>query len=270
MPRKREEYETEIRAWLKHKDEFPRFERLTAGCKTQKEAILKLMEIAEQTKKTNKDAVIEKLLEDAKNQISPEEAKRLRNKIETLELNEKKLKRALEDERHKNEKDSKDKDRKIEELQKQPQSNGEYKEVIKEVPKFIGIEKERLQKTIGSLENVLKTLPKIVWELKEVVLYFQVTQQARAERQAKTEIQPSTKKEGDSPPQTPVMERNTKRTTVEEINEKIPIQETEDQQIICPSGKGVVSVKKQCMHECQDFAQCSTYMALLKNYTRNP
>jgi hypothetical protein len=259
VPSARHQYETEIRGWLKHKDELPRFERLTAGCKTQKEAILKLMEIAEQAKKTDKDAAIEKLLEDAKNQISPEEAKTLRDKIETLELNEKKLKRALEDERRKNEK-----------LQKQPQSKVEYKEVIKEVPRPIGIEKERLQKTIGSLENILKTLPKVVWELKETILYFQVTQQARAERQAKAEIQPSTNKQGDSPPQPPVMERTTKRTTTEEINEKIPMQETEDQKIICPSGKGIVSVKKECMHECQDFAQCPTYIALLKNYTRNP
>jgi hypothetical protein len=154
-------------------------------------------------------------------------------------------------------------------LQKQPQSKVEYKEVIKEVPRPIGIEKERLQKSLRSLENNLITLVKAVWGLKEIVLYFQVTQQARAERQAKTEIQPSTNKEGDKPPQTPVMERNTKRTTTKEINEKIPMQEAEDQQIICPLGKGVVSVKKECMRECQDFAQCSTYMALLKNYTRN-
>lgn len=166
----------------------------------------------------------------------------------------------------------------MEDLKKQPQAKVEIREVpkieyrdrIAEVPKSIGIEKQRLQKTISSLENILKTLPKVVWELKEIVLYFQVTQQARAERQAKIEIQPSTNKQGDSSPQTPVMQRTTKRTTTEEINEKIPMQETEDQKIICPLGKGIVSVKKECMHECQDFSQCSTYMALLKNYTRNP
>jgi hypothetical protein len=164
----------------------------------------------------------------------------------------------------------------IEDLKQQPKEiikevpKIEYRDRIVEVPKSIGIEKERLQKSLGSLENNLKKLPAVIWGLKEVVLYFQVTQQARAERQAKAEIQPSTNKEGDKPTQTPVMERTTKRTTTEEVNEKIPMQETEDQQIICPLGKGVVSVKKECMHECQDFAQCSTYMALLKNYTRNP
>lgn len=241
MPKAKDRHKDErkFQCWLKD-NEIARFDRLPQldGCKGDHERVLKLMEIAEKS-------INVKVEEN-------EQIKSLKSKKDELAID---LKKAQA---------------KITELEKQPQSKVEYRDRIVEVPKSIGIEKERLQKSLSSLENNLKKLPAVIWGLKEVVLYFQVTQQARAERQSKADIQPSTNKEGDSPPQTPVMERTTKRTTTEEINEKIPMQETEDQQIICPSGKGVVSVKKECMHECQDFTQCSTYMALLKNYTRNP
>lgn len=85
-------------------DELGRLDRLVSGCKTDHERFLKLMKMA---------------------YGENEQTRTLRNKVKTLESQIEKLIN-----------DSKDKDRKIEELQKQPQSKVEYREVIKEVPKI--------------------------------------------------------------------------------------------------------------------------------------
>jgi predicted nuclease with TOPRIM domain len=123
---------TQIRAWLDDV-EFPRFDRLTAGCNTMKEAILKLIEDAEKNrdveqKLKDQTSYNEKLCKDLKEQQSRDEKIGiLRNEVETLESQNKKF---IED--------LKNKDRKIEELEKQskiqPQPQPQPTEVIKEVP----------------------------------------------------------------------------------------------------------------------------------------
>lgn len=217
---------THIDFWLRD-EPLREFDRLRNGdTHTDKEVVLKLMRIA----KTNN-----------------EEEGKLRNTIKTQKTQIEKLIRDLA------EKPKVEPQVIIKEVPKI-----EYRDRIVEVPKSIGIEKERLQKSLRSLENNLITLSKAVWGLKEIVLYFQVTQQARAERQAKTETQPSAIEQRDKPIETPALER----TMI--VNEKIYSKPEEAQTtMICPEGKGNVD-KEACKSKCPFPWTCSAYVSLIK------
>jgi predicted transcriptional regulator len=85
-------------------DELARFERQRSEGKSDKEAVLKLLEMRE---------------------AGNEDSRKSHDRVKTLESEINKLMHDL-----------KDRERKIEELRKEPQSKVEYREVIKEVPKI--------------------------------------------------------------------------------------------------------------------------------------
>jgi predicted transcriptional regulator len=89
-------------------DELARFDRQRAAQKTDKEAFLTLLEMAE-----------------ARARLGNEDSRKSHDRVKTLESEINKLMHDL-----------KDRERKIEELRKEPHSKVEYREVIKEVPKI--------------------------------------------------------------------------------------------------------------------------------------
>jgi hypothetical protein len=200
-----------VQFWLSD-DDFRRFDSLRgAGCKTDKDAVLKLLELAEAGK---------------------QESEAEHNKVKTLDSQIDKLLHDL-----------KDRDRKIEELEKQPKFEAEYADTAIHVQRRL----EKLDTALSSLNSITVPMRKLI---KDATNYL--TEQSQLSK-----IEPKVEYRDR------VMEKPQyieKTVTVEKIMYKDRL---EGLQILCNMRKGFVSLTDECLHKCQDVATCSYYYSIV-------